>query len=74
MRQLLPLVTSCVTLVGMWEAGNKRSRAWVIGLCNQALWLAFIVVFAAWGLLPLSVALVVIYTRNLLKWQLSPTV
>jgi hypothetical protein len=33
------------------------------------LWLWFIVAFAAWGLLPLSLALIVTYTRNLIRWR-----
>lgn len=69
MRQLIPFATSLVTLWGMYEAGSKRSRGWLIGLCNQALWFVFIVAFGAWGLLPLNVALVVVYSRNLISWR-----
>lgn len=69
MRQMLPFATGCLTLVGMWLAGNKRTAAWAVGLVNQALWFAFIVVFEAWGLLPLSVALTLIYARNLIRWR-----
>lgn len=69
MRQVLPLLLSAVTIYGMWLAGNKRSLGWVIGLANQVPWLAFIVVFEAWGLLPLTVALIITYTRNLLRWR-----
>lgn len=69
MRQLVPLVTSLVTLWGIYEAGNKRSRGWLIGLANQGLWLVFIISFEAWGLLPLTVALTGMYSRNLLRWR-----
>lgn len=69
MRQAIALATSVVTLVGMWMAGNKDWRGWAVGLANQGLWLLFIFVFAAWGLLPLSLALIVTYTRNLLRWR-----
>ena len=69
MRQAIALVTSVTNVTGMWIAGNKDWRGWAIGLANQAVWLAFIVVFAAWGLLPLSAFLVVTYTRNLLRWR-----
>lgn len=69
MRQLIALATSVLTLVGMWLAGSKRWEGWLVGLCNQGLWLAFIVAFSAWGLLPLSVALTVVYSRNLLRWR-----
>jgi hypothetical protein len=58
-----------MTLWGMWLAGSKDWRGWAVGLGNQTLWLAFIIAFGAWGLLPLSAALVVIYTRNLLAWR-----
>jgi hypothetical protein len=69
MRQLLALATSGMTIWGMWLAGNKDRRAWIVGLANQALWLALIVVFETWGLLPLTAALLVTYTRNLVKWR-----
>lgn len=69
MRQLLPFVTGIITLVGMWAAGSHRSWSWGLGIANQALWFAFIVAFGAWGLLPLNVALVVVYSRNLVKWR-----
>jgi hypothetical protein len=69
MRQLIPLATSVITIIGMWLAGNKDPRAWVLGLANQTLWLTFIVVFQAWGLLPLLVALVIVYSRNLRRWR-----
>lgn len=69
MRQLIPLATSVVTLAGMWLAGNHDWRGWALGLGNQALWLLFIVTFAAWGLLPLSAALIVVYSRNLWRWK-----
>ncbi len=69
MKQAVALATSVMTLWGMWLAGNKDWRGWLVGLLNQALWLVFIVVFAAWGLLPLSIALIVTYSRNLLRWR-----
>lgn len=68
-KLVLSLCTSCVTLVGMWAAGSKQPWAWLVGLGNQTLWLAFIVMFQAWGLLPLTCALVVTYTRNHLRWK-----
>ncbi len=69
MRQAIALATSLLTLAGMWLAGSGRWQGWLVGLVNQVLWLAFIVVFEAWGLLPLSAALVVVYSRNLWRWR-----
>lgn len=68
-EQLIPLALSCITLWMMWQAGNLNHWAWAIGLANQVLWLVFIVTFDAWGLLPLNAALVVTYSRNLVKWR-----
>lgn len=63
------LLTSSVTLLGMWAAGSKKPWAWLVGLGNQSLWLVVIVTTGAWGLLPLTAALVVVYTRNHLRWS-----
>jgi len=68
-RQLIPLALSFLTLYAMWQIGNKRVFAWVIGLINQGLWVTFIVLFDAWGLLPLSIALTIVYARNLILWR-----
>jgi hypothetical protein len=68
-RQLIPLLTGSLTLIGMWRAGSKKADAWLIGLVNQGFWLLTIVVFGVWGLLPLTLALTGIYVRNLLRWR-----
>lgn len=53
----------------LWAVGNKHPKAWLIGLGNQLLWLIWICVVGAWGLLPMNVALWIVYGRNHLKWQ-----
>lgn len=67
----ISLATSCGTLLGMWLAGSHRWQGWAVGIANQGLWLAFIVLFRAWGLLPLMVALLFVYSRNLLRWRVA---
>ena len=67
--QVLPFATGCLTLIAMWLAGSKRTAAWTVGLINQVLWAATIVVFGVWGLAPLTAALTVIYARNLWRWS-----
>lgn len=69
LRQVIPLITSAVTLLTMWLAGSKKSAAWLLGIANQGLWAWFIIVFEAWGLIPLSVCLTVIYARNYFRWR-----
>lgn len=69
MKALLPWATSAVTLWGMWAVGNKRWWGWLVGLGNQVLWVTFSIAYRAWGLLPLTAALIVVYTRNLMRWR-----
>lgn len=68
-KQLISLATASGTLFSMYLLGNKDKRGWIVGLLNQLLWGTFIVAFGAWGLAPLSVCLLFMYTRNLLKWR-----
>lgn len=65
----LPWLLSAITIYSMLLAGNKRKGAWLVGLCNQALWLVYIVLTQAWGLLPMNLALWVVYGRNYFKWS-----
>lgn len=68
-KQLIPLALSVNTLLAMWMAGNRNHLSWLLGLIGQIGWFAFIFVFEAWGLLPLAIALTVVYSRNLIKWR-----
>lgn len=67
-RVYLPWLLSALTIWMTLLAGNKHPRAWLIGLANQFLWLVWISVTGLWGLLPMNLALWVVYSRNHLKW------
>lgn len=64
-----PWFMSAVTIWMTVMAGNKHPSAWLIGLCNQALWLAWIVTSESWGLIPMNIALWIVYARNHMKWK-----
>lgn len=68
-RVYLPWLLSAITIYMTVLAGNKSKHAWLIGLGNQALWLVFILSTQTWGLLPMNLALWVVYSRNHLKWN-----
>ena len=70
-RDHLPWVLSAITIWMTLLAGNKHKSAWVVGLVNQALWLVWIIASETWGLLPLTVALSIVYVRNYVKWRVS---
>ena len=73
MAFLLPWAMSAVTLAAIFAAGHKKPWAWLLSLGNQALWLAWI--YLTWptasGLLPMCLALIVLYARNHFLWSRS---
>lgn len=64
-QDILPWVTSAMTLWAVWLAGHNLRLSWKVSLANQSLWLAFIVASGAWGLLPLTVSLAAMFARHL---------
>lgn len=64
----LPWVLSTITAYQSFLAGDKKRSAWVLALCNQALWLTWVLCSQNWGLLPLNAVLWVVYYRNYRKW------
>ena len=60
---------SALTIVTMWLAGSKSLLAWKIGLANQVLWAWFIWDTKAWGLIPMWLAIIFTYSRNLYRWS-----
>ena len=68
MTDILPWIMSAITIYMTVLAGNVHRHAWAVGLFNQALWLTWIVMTGTWGLIPMNVALWIVYARNHLKW------
>jgi hypothetical protein len=69
MKQILPWFTSAFTLLSIYLTGQKKWYGWLIGLLNQTLWITTAVMFAEWGLLPLTIALVGLYSFNMIRWR-----
>ena len=65
----LPYILSAITIYTMLLAGSKKRYTWLIGILNQFLWLIWIVTIKSWGLLPMNIALWIVYYRNHIKWQ-----
>lgn len=47
---------------------RRKWYAWLAGLCNQFVWLTFIIVKGQYGLLPLNILMFVQNTRGLIIW------
>ena len=73
-KQLVPWATSAFTLWAMWLLSKKRWEGWVVGLANQVLWITTAILFETWGLLPLTLALIVVYTKGLIAWRAEAVV
>lgn len=65
----LPWLLSAITIWMTLLAGNLHRSAWLVGLANQLLWLFWIAITGTWGLLPLNIALWIVYSRNHMKWR-----
>lgn len=66
---IIPYILSAITIWMFLLAGNKTKWTWLVGLANQGLWLTWIIISSTWGLLPMNVALWIVYARNHLKWN-----
>ena len=60
---------SALTIWMTLLAGNNNKHAWAVGLVNQIFWVTWIVASEAWGLIPMSIALGIVYARNHFKWN-----
>lgn len=65
----LPWLLSVITIYMTILAGNNNKYAWIIGLVNQFLWLIWITASNTWGMIPMNIALWIVYFRNYLKWH-----
>lgn len=68
-RIYLPWLLSAITIWMTLLAGNLHRNAWLVGLGNQLLWLVWIIATGTWGLIPLNIALWIVYARNHFKWR-----
>jgi len=64
----LDTICGALTLLAMWLVGQHSAWGWIVGLISQAFWIALIQRRRLWGLAPLTVALSVLYARNLSAW------
>ena len=62
-------ILSITTIVGMLLIGNKSNKGNALLVVNQGLWAWFAVSTNNKGLLPLVVALFIVYGRNWWLWR-----
>lgn len=69
----LPWILSALTIYTMYLAGEQKTYTWLVGLINQFLWSVWIIVSSSWGLIPMNIALWIIYIENHFKWNNGKT-
>ena len=66
---IVQFVAAGMLLYGLWEMGNKSLRGPALAAVSEALWVGTGLLHEMWGLIFLSVVLVVVQCRNFLKWR-----
>lgn len=56
-------------IIGIWNAGNKKSWGWLIGIGVQVLWFTYAVVSDQNGFIFQSMLYAAVYYRNYRRWQ-----
>ena len=65
---LFQLAASITAISSIWVMGNKSWKGPAIGLFSQVLWIGVILTAHLWGLVPLTLAMIITHTRNLYLW------
>lgn len=69
MSQWWSWLLTAVGVFGLWLAGREDKRGWLVGICAQALWIAYATATHQWGFYVSSLAYGWVYTRNWLRWR-----
>jgi hypothetical protein len=65
----LQAAATVTTFVTMWRMGDKAIDGPVWGQVSQAAWLALVIHEGLWGILPITLTMIVIHARNYRKWR-----
>lgn len=67
--QLWSWILACVGILGIYLAGRKDPRGWLIGVFAQLLWLAYAISTRQWGFLITAFGYGSIYLKNWIAWR-----
>lgn len=62
-------ILSVVSLLTVYLTGKKKIIGWQVGLIGQALWISWEFYIKAWGLMPMTVIMTILYVKNLKEWK-----
>lgn len=59
-------------IAGIWLAGRKDPRGWLLGLLMQLLWAVYAIATGQPGFLVTAAGYGLVYGRNWLRWRNAP--
>ncbi|WP_329094279.1 hypothetical protein [Streptosporangium sp. NBC_01469] len=62
-------VAAAVSIAGLWVGGINPRAGWIYGIGSQGVWAAYGLVTDQPGMIALSAAFVILYSRNLWRWR-----
>jgi hypothetical protein len=62
-------LASAVSLVMMWQMGNRRWWAPYLGIFGQVFWTLLAIFTQQWGLIPAVVLYTTVHARNAWLWR-----
>lgn len=62
------VLTSCLTVLGLWLLTQRNRLGFFVSSVNQVTWLLLIYFTGAWGLLPLVGIMLALNYRGWRKW------
>jgi drug/metabolite transporter superfamily protein YnfA len=65
---------TAVGVFGLWLAGRKDRRGWMVGIGAQVLWVAYAIATRQWGFLVSAGAYGWVYVKNARSWKPKQTV
>lgn len=60
---------AAVGVFGLWRAGKKDPRGWLVGLGAQVLWVIYALVTVQYGFLLTAAAYAWVYGQNYFTWR-----
>ena len=62
-------ILTAVGVFGLWLAGRKDRRGWMVGIGAQSLWIAYATATHQWGFYVSAVAYGWVYIKNARAWK-----
>lgn len=63
---------TAVGVFGLWLAGRKDRRGWMVGIGAQVLWIAYATATHQWGFYVSALAYGFVYAKNAYAWKPKP--